>query len=104
MLKPYSVSLQGVEDIPQAESISAEARFTKELERSLGGEVAVVEIYRAWSEATEAEASELSEETSSLAIKWPKAFNTAQRAGLKNIGEGDAHFKLHLVRQMAPAN
>ena len=103
MLKPYSVSLQGVEDLPPAERISAEVRFIKELERSLGGEEAVVDVYRAWSEASEAEASELDEETSSLAVKWLKAFNTAQRAGLKNIGEGDAHFELLLVRQTTSA-
>ena len=47
MLKPFSVSLQGVEDLPQAERISAEVRFIKELERNLGGEEAVVCIYRA---------------------------------------------------------
>ena len=82
--------------------ISAEVRFIKELERSLGGEEAVVRVYRAWCEAAEAEASELNEETSSLAVKWPMAFNTAQRAGLKNIGEGDAHVELHLVRQTTP--
>ena len=99
MLKPFSVSLQGVDNLPQAERISAEVRFIKELERSLGGEEAVVRVYRAWSEAAEVEASELDAETSSLAVKWPKAFNAAQRAGLKNIGEGDAHFELLLVRQ-----
>lgn len=104
MQKPFSVSLQGVEDLPPAERISAEVRFIKELERNLGGEVAVVEIYRAWTEAAEAEASELSEETSTLAVKWPKAFNAAQRAGLKNIGEGDAHFEFHLERQTDPTN
>lgn len=103
MLKTYSVSLQGVEDLPPTERISAEVRFIKELERSLGGEDAVVDVYRAWSEASDAEASELDKETSSLAIKWPKAFNAAQRAGLKNIGEGDAHFELLLVRQTTSA-
>ena len=48
MQKPFFVSLQGVEDLTPAERISVEVRFIKELERSLGGEVAVVEIYRAW--------------------------------------------------------
>jgi hypothetical protein len=71
MLKPFSVSLQGVEDLPQAERISAEVRFIKELERSLGGEEDVVRVYRAWSEAAEDEAGELDAETSSLAVKWP---------------------------------
>ena len=99
MLKPYFVTLQGAEDLPPAERNSAEVRFIKELERSLGGEESVVEVYRAWSEAAEADASELDAETSSLAVKWPKAFNTAQRAGLNKIGECDAHFELLLARQ-----
>jgi hypothetical protein len=103
MLKPFSVSLQGVEDLPQAERISAEVRFIKELERSLGGEEDVVRVYRAWSEAAEDEAGELDAETSSLAVKWPNAFTAAQRAGLKNIGEGDGYFELLLVRQATPA-
>ena len=104
MDKPYSVSLQGEEGLPAAEKISAELRFVKELERSLGSAEAVVAVYRAWREASECEASEVSSETYSLATKWPKAFETAQRAGLKNIGEGDAHFALHLERQHVEAH
>ena len=96
MDKPYSVALQGVDGLPPAERIAAEVRFIKDLERSLGRADAVVAVYRAWQEA-----SELSAETSSLAVKWPKAFYTAQRAGLKNIGDSDAHFELHLDRQPA---
>ena len=101
MDKPYSVALHGVDGLPAAERISAEVRFIKELERSFGSAEAVVEVFRAWREASECEASELSTVISSLAVKWPKAFDTAQRAGLKNIGESDAHFELHLERQHA---
>ena len=101
MTQPYAVSLAGVECLPPAERISAEVRFVKDLERSLGSAEAVAAVYRAWLEASECEASELSAQTSTLAAKWPKAFDTAQRAGLKNIGEGDAHFELHLQRQPA---
>ena len=104
MDKPYSVSLQGVEGLPAAERIAAEVRFIKDLERTFGSAEAVVVVYRAWREASECEASELSAETSSLAVKWPKAFETAQRAGLKNIGEGDAHFELQLERQPAESH
>lgn len=104
MDKPYSVSLQGVEGLPAVERIAAEVRFIKDLERTFGSAEAVVAVYRAWREASECEASELSAETSSLAVKWPKAFETAQRAGLKNIGEGDAHFELQLERQHAESH
>lgn len=101
MDRPYSIALQAVDGLQPAERLAAEIRFIKDLERTLGGADAVVAVYRAWQEASESEASELSPETSSLAVKWPKAFDTAQRAGLKNIGESDAHFELHLNRQPA---
>ena len=101
MDRPYSVALQGIYDMPSNERIAAEVRFVKELEKSLGGAEAVVAVYRAWLDASECDASELSAETSSLAVKWPKAFDMAQRAGLKNVGEGDAHFEVHLQRQHA---
>ena len=101
MDKPYVVSLQGFDGLPAAERISAELRFIKELERSLGSADAVVDVYRAWRDACECEASELCPLTSGLAVKWPKAFDLAQRAGLKNIGESDAHFELRLETQSA---
>ena len=99
MDKPYSVALQGVYGMPDNERIGAEVRFIKELEKSLGGADAVVAVYRAWLDASACDASELSLETSSLAVKWPKAFGVAQRAGLKSVGEGDGHFELYLQRQ-----
>jgi hypothetical protein len=99
MDKQYSVGLLGAEGLPPAERIAAEVRFIKELERSLASEDEVVKVYRAWREASECEASELSADTSSLAVRWPKAFDKAQRNGLKNIGESDAHFELQLELQ-----
>lgn len=104
MNEPYVVSLHGVEGLPAAERISAELRVIKELDRGLGGVEAVVETYRAWRDACECDASELSASTASLAVKWPKAFETAQRAGLKNIGESDAHFEIHLAQQSVAAD
>ncbi len=101
MDKPYSVALQGIDGMPSNERIAAEVRFIKALEKSLGSADAVVAVYRAWLDASECDATELTAETSSLAVRWPKAFDVAQRAGLKNVGEGDAHFELHLQRQHA---
>jgi hypothetical protein len=99
MSEPYGVSLHDIEDLPEAERVSAERRFIKELNRGLGGADAVVAAYRAWRDACECDASELSASVASLAVKWPKAFEAAQRAGLKNIGESEAHFELHLTPQ-----
>jgi hypothetical protein len=92
----YAVALEGADDLPQREKSSAEARFMKEIERSFGSPEAMLEVYSAWREACDSDASELNAKTSALAVQWPKAFNSAQRAGLKNIGEGDAHFELSM--------
>ncbi|MFC6284945.1 MULTISPECIES: hypothetical protein [Polaromonas] len=96
MEKPYVVSLETLTALPAAEKISAEMRFIKELDKSLGGPESVVSTFMAWKEACESDAAELSADVASLAVKWPKAFEAAQRAGLKSIGEGEAHFELHL--------
>ncbi len=96
MDKPYVVSLETMTALPAAEKISAEMRFIKELDKSLGGPELVVSTFMAWKEACESDAAELSSDVASLAVKWPKAFEAAQRAGLKSIGENEAHFELHL--------
>ncbi len=104
MDKLYSVALQGMSDLPRSAAIEAEVRFIKTLERSLGSEEAVVSVYRAWSEASESHAIEVGVEQWALANKWPGAFEAAQRAGMRDIGEGDAHFELHLSRHTAAAD
>ena len=101
MNKPYFVSLEGLEGLPPASKIAAEVSFIKQLERSLGSPDEVVAVYSAWREASECDASEMGKEAWALAGKWAKAFEAAQRAGLKNIGEGEAHFEIHLERQFA---
>ncbi len=96
MDKPYVVSLETQTALPATEKISAEMRFVKELEKCLGGPSSVVATFSAWAEACESDASELGSDVAGLAVKWPKAFEAAQRMGLKNLGEGEAHFELHL--------
>ena len=98
---PYTVTLQGFDDLPAAERIACELRFIKELEKALGGADGVVSVYGAWRDASESEPGELSAATSNLAMKWPKAFESAQRSGLKNVGESDAHFELRVERPLA---
>jgi hypothetical protein len=100
----YSVGLQGIDDLPPAERAVAERRFTKELEKVLGGAAAVVATYKAWKDASENDSEEVTAEAYSMAVKWPKAFQAAQRTGLQNIGDGDAHFEIRLERQHMEAN
>ena len=103
MDKPFSVCLQGVDSLPMAEIAAANTRFLKTLERQLGSSEAVIEAYQAWLEASENPASEVKAQTWAMAIEWSKAFQAAQQAGLKNIGEGEgeAHFEMKLERQSA---
>ena len=101
MDKPYSVCIEGIDSLPLAEIAAANTRFIKTLERQLGSSEAVVEVYQAWLEASENPASEVKAQTWAMAIKWTKAFQAAQQAGLKNIGEGDAYFEMQLERQSA---
>ena len=103
MDKPYSVCLQGVDSLPLAEIAAAKTRFIMTLERQLGSSEAVIESYQAWLEASENPASEVKAQTWAMAIEWSKAFQAAQQAGLKNIGEGEGevHFEMKLERQIA---
>lgn len=105
MDKPHSVCLQGVDSLPLAEIAAANTRFIKTLERQLGSSEAVIEVYQAWLEASENPASEVKAQTWAMAIQWSKAFQAAQQAGLKNIGEGEGegevHFEMKLERQSA---
>ena len=103
MDKPYSVCLEGIEGLPLAEIVAANARFIKTLERQLGSSETVIEAYQAWLEASENPASEVKAQTWAMAIQWSKAFRAAQQAGLKNIGEGEGevHFEMKLERQIA---
>jgi hypothetical protein len=66
MDKPYSIALQGIDALPAAEKIAAEVRFVKSIERSLGSAEVVVLVYRAWLEASESEATEVSKGNSNF--------------------------------------
>ena len=101
MAQIYTVSLNGGDSVPAKERQVAEARFERELERCLGNPETVAEVYQAWHEASNNDPAEVPSATYSIAVRWPKAFNAAQRAGLQSIGDNEAHFELQLVRQHA---
>lgn len=97
MNEPYFVRLHGTARLPIAQRTAIELLFINELESCLGGAEAVVEAYRAWRDACECDANELSASTADLAVMWPSAFDTTQRVFLKKIGESNAHFEIHLT-------
>jgi hypothetical protein len=100
MSTPYTVALQDARDLPQRERIAAEVRFATELERRLGGADNVAQVYAAWVAASETDASQLDRETTTLAVRWPRAVDAAMRAGFDRLGDiGDARFTVRLERQ-----
>ena len=102
MNKPYTVSLQDASDLPARERIEAEVHFVRELEKALGGEEAVVEVYRCWLDASESGANEIDGRTAANAARWPKAADAARQAGLRKLGDvGPAHFEVKLERGRA---
>jgi hypothetical protein len=100
MTHPYTVALEEAPELSSSHRITAEARFPAVLERSLGGPEAVASTYRAWVNASESAATDVDQATASLAVRWPRAFDTARQAGLREVGElPGAHFEVRLQRQ-----
>jgi hypothetical protein len=99
MTKPYIVALHEARDLPVRERIEAEVRFARELERALGGEQAVAEVFKAWRDASESDANELDRVTAEKAVRWPRAVDAATQAGFSKLGAmGEAHFEIRLER------
>lgn len=97
---PYTVALEEASELPCPNRISAEARFAAAIERSLGGPEAVATTYRAWVNASESAASDVDQASASLAVLWPRAYDTARQAGFRDLGElPGAHFEVRLQRQ-----
>lgn len=104
MSHPYSVALEDAPELPSSHRITAETRFAKVIERALGGPDAVASTYRAWVNASEAAASDVDPATASLAVLWPRAYDSARQAGFRDIGEmPGAHFEVRLERQHSAA-
>ncbi len=100
MAHPYTVALEDAPELPARNRITAEARFAAILESKLGGPDAVACTYRAWVNASESAAGDVDQATASLAVQWPRAFETARQAGLREVGElPGAHFEVRLERQ-----
>lgn len=100
MVHPYTVALEDAPELPSSHRITAEARFAAVIESRLGGPEAVATAYRAWVCTNDSEARDVDQDTASLAVLWPRAFETARQAGLREVGElPSAHFEVRLERQ-----
>ena len=94
---PYLVTLRDAPEVPAAVRIAAETRFALLLERSLGTPEQVGRVLRAWTAAAESSAEELDRQTVELAVLWPRAFDLARQAALRELGESPrAYFDVEL--------
>ena len=95
----YTVTLQDFPNIPADLKQQAEHRFTRVLERSLGGADEIRPAYKAWSDAEDASEGDLSAEEKALAVRWQKAAMKARQEGFNGLGEvQEAYFEVRLAR------
>lgn len=98
-----SITLQDYAAEDPDEPKRAEGRFRKEMERALGGALAMVRAFRAFSMARESEPEELSPTELRLAEAWVAAMPRAHAAGVDGLGPAPgAWFEVRSVRPDLP--
>jgi hypothetical protein len=91
----YTVKLVDFPDAPADVIATAESRFRRELDKLLGESVEAA--LKAFENASESSADELSKDELALAATWAKAYETAKSAGFRALGEADeAYFEIRL--------
>ena len=95
----YFITLEDFPEITEKHRQEAERRFRRTLERTLGGEDAVIPAYKAWQAAEDTAESELSALEMTLARQWLAAANRARNDGFVGLGEApEAYFEVRLER------
>ena len=95
----YTVTLQDFPEIPANVRQQAERRYTRTLERTIGGADEIVPAYQAWTTAEDSAESELSDAEKALARRWQKAAMKAQQDGFNGLGDAqEAYFEFRLDR------
>ncbi|HEX7863672.1 MAG TPA: hypothetical protein VF555_01915 [Variovorax sp.] len=91
----YTVRLVDFPDAPPDVIATAESRFRRELDKLLGDSVAPA--LKAFENASESSADELTKDELALAATWAKAYEAAKTAGFRALGEADeAYFEIRL--------
>lgn len=81
--------------LPEAQ-VDAENRFKRALEKQLGEEV--VRVLRAFRDASDTSATDLSKDDIATASRWPKAYDAAKTAGFRDLGSADeAYFEVRAM-------
>jgi hypothetical protein len=91
----YTVTLIDFPDAPADVVASAESRFRRELDKLLGDRVEPA--LKAFENASESSADELTKDELALAAAWGKAYDAAKTAGFRALGEADeAYFEIRI--------
>ena len=91
----YTVKLVDFPDAPADVIATAESRFRRELDKLLGESVEAA--LKAFENASESSADELTKDELALAATWAKAYEAAKTAGFRALGEADeAYFEIRL--------
>lgn len=94
----YTVALRDYPELPPRERCAAETRYTRTLERKLGGPEVVAEALRAVMQFEESDGSDASAEDLAMARQWTRAAQAAREAGYQGLGEVDgAYFEVRLT-------
>jgi len=91
----YTVILIDFPDAPPDVIAAAESRFQRELDKLLGDDVE--QALKAFENASESSADELSKDEIGWAARWAKAYEAAKTAGFRALGEADeAYFEVRV--------
>lgn len=79
---------------PTSDAVKVAAeRFRRELDRQLGADV--LQVMRAFQEASDSSETDLSKAEIALAKRWAKAYDAARSAGSRDLGDvGEAYFEV----------
>lgn len=95
----YTITLEDCPtSITEQAKLNAEYRFQRVLERAFKEPEDILLAYKTWQNAMESDESELSEEDKVLAEKWLAVAIKAQQEGLRDLGECEAYFDIHVER------
>lgn len=91
----YTVKLREFPELPADHTATAERRFRAMLEKELGD--SVEQVLKAYSNAAQSGADELTLDEHALASVWPKAYEKAKLAGFRDLGPADeAYFEVRI--------
>lgn len=89
----YTVSLQDFPGLPPDAKTDAEKRFRRAMDKALGEDI--MPILKAFTDASDSDASALSKDDLLLANRWPKAYDLARTAGFRDLGAAEeAYFEV----------